>query len=186
MRYRGISFPVRVWGLGFGEPDLTQGRSCPDAARREDAKEISRMETTKAQRHRAKKLVRPPLAGHSRWIDRRRVWGPSLQDGSTHPVGPVPSPGVASASAEGRATSGSQPNRSQSQEVAPRFLTGRPSNVVITTFITRNFSRGPWTNAVQGPKLFKIFISGFPKDAYKYNWCPRRCCRRTFFSSDTI
>ena len=152
------------------------------------------METTEARRHGAKKcssvplkkLGSPLLAGHSRWIDRRRVWGPSLQDGSTHPVGPVPSPGVASASAEGRATSGSQPNRSQSQEVAPRFLTGRPSNVVITTFITRNFSRGPWTNAVQGPKLFKIFISGFPKDAYKYNGCPRRCCRRTFFSSDTI
>ena len=42
----------------------------------------------------------------------------------------------------------------------------RPTTV-LTTFITHHFNRGPWTNAVQGPKLFKIFISGFPKAAYK-------------------
>jgi len=33
-----------------------------------------------------------------------------------------------------------------------RFLTRRPANAVITTFITHHFSRGPWTSAVQGPK----------------------------------
>jgi hypothetical protein len=39
-----------------------------------------------------------------------------------------------------------------------RFLTGRSFNSVVMTFITRNFSRGWWTSAVQGPKLFKIFF----------------------------
>ena len=48
-----------------------------------------------------------------------------------------------------------------------RFLAGRADKAVVMTFITRNVSRGPWTNAVQGPKLIKIFISGFPKATYK-------------------
>jgi len=39
-----------------------------------------------------------------------------------------------------------------------RFLTGRASNAVITTFITGDFSRGPWTSAVQGPKYLKYFL----------------------------
>jgi len=44
------------------------------------------------------------------------------------------------------------------RRVARRFLTGWPGNVVFTTFITHQFSRGPWTSAVQGPKFFKLFI----------------------------
>ena len=32
------------------------------------------------------------------------------------------------------------------------ILAGRPFNAVITTFITHEFNRGPWTSAVQGPK----------------------------------
>ena len=33
-----------------------------------------------------------------------------------------------------------------------RFLTGRSFNGVIMTFIMHEFSGGPWTSAVQGPK----------------------------------
>ena len=33
-----------------------------------------------------------------------------------------------------------------------RFVTGRSFNAVVMTFITHEFSGGPWTNAVQGPK----------------------------------
>ena len=51
-------------------------------------------------------------------------------------------------------------------------MAGRADKVVITTFITGDFSRGPWTNAVQGPKLFKIFISVLGEGAYKLNWHP--------------
>jgi hypothetical protein len=38
-----------------------------------------------------------------------------------------------------------------------RFLTGRPVNVVVMTFITHEFSRGPWTSAVQG-LFFETFF----------------------------
>jgi hypothetical protein len=44
-----------------------------------------------------------------------------------------------------------------------RFLTGRSFNVVVMTFITRNFSRGWWTSAVHGPKLSKIFQVAWEK-----------------------
>ena len=39
--------------------------------------------------------------------------------------------------------------------VAGRFLAAWPFNVVIMTFITHKSSKGPWTSAVQGPKLLK-------------------------------
>jgi hypothetical protein len=51
-----------------------------------------------------------------------------------------------------------------------RFLSGWAANVVFTTFITHEYSGGPWTSAVQGPKkvkMFKIFISSSTKDAYE-------------------
>ena len=33
-----------------------------------------------------------------------------------------------------------------------RLLAGPPAHAVIMTFITHEFSGGPWTSAVQGPK----------------------------------
>ena len=47
--------------------------------------------------------------------------------------------------------------------------------MVITTIIMEEFSGGPWTKAVQGPKNFKIFISGFYKATYKLNLGVSRC-----------
>ena len=41
-----------------------------------------------------------------------------------------------------------------------RFLTERRARFVITTFITHEFNRGPWTSAVQGPKFLKYFLGG--------------------------
>ena len=49
-------------------------------------------------------------------------------------------------------TSRARPSMSHFQVIACRFLTGRPANTVITTFISHYFSRGPWTSVVQGPK----------------------------------
>ena len=80
-------------------------------------------------RNKRDKMQSRAFAGHSRWIGRRRVRGPGLQ-------------GAASASC-----------RPGPGRVGP--LTGRVANVVIMTFITGEFSGGPWTSAVQGRKYLK-------------------------------
>jgi hypothetical protein len=51
-----------------------------------------------------------------------------------------------------RLTSTAQPTKSKIQMATRWFLTGRPFKVVVMTFITHEFSGGPWTKAVQGPK----------------------------------
>ena len=48
-----------------------------------------------------------------------------------------------------------QPTVSKILAAARRLGTGQPANVVITTVIMHEFSGGPWTTAVQGPKLLK-------------------------------
>ena len=40
-----------------------------------------------------------------------------------------------------------------------RFWAGRGAHAVVMTFITCEFSGGPWTSAVQGAKLIKIFLT---------------------------
>ena len=47
-------------------------------------------------------------------------------------------------------------DRSKIKAAARRFLTGRPANAVISTFISHEFSGGPWTSAVQGEIILKL------------------------------
>ncbi len=47
----------------------------------------------------------------------------------------------------------------QARTPAPRFLPGRSYNAVVMTFITGDFSRVPWTKAVQGENFLKLFLT---------------------------
>ena len=40
-----------------------------------------------------------------------------------------------------------------------RFWAGRGAHAVVMTFITCEFSGGPWTSAVQGAKIINIFLT---------------------------
>ena len=51
-----------------------------------------------------------------------------------------------------------RPKEAGTREDTRRFLTGGPCNDVILTIIRQEFSRGPWTSAVQGENNFKYIL----------------------------
>ena len=56
--------------------------------------------------------------------------------------------------------------------VVRRVWTGLSAVIVKMTFITHDFSRGPWTSAVQGQKKLKYFFGGqvVEGECFNHGW----------------